>query len=109
MRRLLAIALSLVRSAGGLLLIDEIDTGLQWTAMEEMWQLVVGSALDSSIQVFATTHSLDCISALAALIRERPHLARHVSVQKIERRLDRSVSFDGDDIVAAADLSVELR
>jgi len=32
-----------------------------------------------------------------------------VSVQKIERRLDHGVSFGREDIVTAADLSIELR
>ncbi|MDE2873931.1 MAG: AAA family ATPase [Gemmatimonadota bacterium] len=109
MRRLLAVSLSLVRAAGGFVLIDEIDTGLHWTVMEEMWQLVVSAAMESSIQVFATTHSLDCIIGLASLLRDRPDLADSVSVQKIERRLDHGVSFDRKDIVTAADLSIEMR
>ena len=109
MRRLLAVSLSLVRAAGGFLLIDEIDTGLHWTVMEEMWKLVVSAAMESSIQVFATTHGLDCIVGLASLLKDRPDLAEAVSVQKIERRLDHSVSFDTKDIVTAADLSIELR
>ena len=41
MRRLLALSLALVHTGGGFLLIDEIDTGLHWTVMEEMWKLVV--------------------------------------------------------------------
>ena len=109
MRRLLAVSLSLVRSAGGFLLIDEIDTGLHWTVMEAVWKLVIEAALESSIQVFATTHSLDCVIGLASFLRERPELTEEVSVQKIERRLDRSVSFGGEDIVAAQELGVEMR
>ena len=109
MRRLLALSLSLVRAAKGFLLIDEIDTGLHWTIMEEMWSLVVDSAIQSSIQVFATTHSLDCIVGLAAFLKKRPDLAEAVSVQKVERKLDQSVSFDGRDIITATDLSIELR
>ena len=36
MRRLLALRLSFVGSANGFLLIDEIDTGLHWTVMEDI-------------------------------------------------------------------------
>ncbi len=108
-RRLLALSLSLVRAADGFLLIDEIDTGLHWTVMEEVWKLVAEAAVKSSIQVFATTHSLDCIMGLASLLRNRPDLADAVSVQKIERELDHSVSFDAQATVAADDLSIELR
>ena len=109
MRRLLSLTLSLVRVADGFLLVDEIDTGLHWTVMEEMWNLVIEAAVKSSIQVFATTHSLDCIVGLAALLKKRPDLADAVSVQKIERQLDHSVSFGAADIVTAADLNIELR
>lgn len=109
MRRLLALSLSLVRASGGFLLIDEIDTGLHWTVMEEMWKLVIDAAISSSIQVFATTHSLDCINGLATLLKKRQDLEKKVSVQKIERQLDHSVSFGAADIVTAADLSIELR
>ena len=109
MRRLLALSLSLVRASGGFLLIDEIDTGLHWTVMEEMWNLVIDAAVSSSIQVFATTHSLDCINGLAALLKKRQDLEDKVSVQKIERQLDHSVSFRAPDIITAADLSIELR
>ena len=109
MRRLLALSLSLVRAAKGFLLIDEIDTGLHWTVMEEMWSLVVDAAVNSSVQVFATTHSLDCIVGLAAFLKKRPDLADAVSVQKVERKLDQSVSFDGMDILTATDLSIEMR
>lgn len=109
MRRLLALSLSLVRAAKGFLLIDEIDTGLHWTVMEEMWRLVVDAAVNSSVQVFATTHSLDCIVGLAAFLRKRPDVGEAVSVQKVERQLDHSVSFDAADITTATDLGIELR
>lgn len=109
MRRLLALSLSLVQAAKGFLLIDEIDTGIHWTVMEELWRLVVDAAVKSSIQVFATTHSLDCIIGLAALLRNRPDLANAVSVQKIERQMEHSVSFGATDIITSADLSIELR
>ena len=109
MRRLLALSLSLVRAADGFLLVDEIDTGLHWTVMEEMWNLVLEAAVNSSIQVFATTHSLDSIIGLASLLKKRSDLVDAVSVQKIERQLDHSVSFGAADILTAADLSIELR
>ena len=109
MRRLLSLSLSLMWVAHGFLLVDEIDTGLHWTVMEQMWNLVMDAAVTSSIQVFATTQSLDCIVGLAALLKKRPDLADVVSVQKIERQLGHSVSFSAADIVTAADLSIELR
>ena len=108
-RRLLALSLSLVRAAGGYLLVDEIDTGLHWSIVEDMWKLVIETALNSSIQVFATTHSLDCVLGLASLLNACPRFRDAVAIQKIERGIDRSVDFDGEAIVTGVDLGVELR
>lgn len=109
MRRLLALSLSLIQTEQGVLLIDEIDTGLHWTVMEEMWRLVIDTAQRHSVQVFATTHSYDCLRGLASLVESHPDLARHVSAQKIERSLDRAVRFDASDIQVALDQNIEVR
>ena len=109
MRRLLALSLSLIRTAKGFLLIDEIDTGLHWTVMEGMWRLVVETARQSSIQVFATTHSLDCLRGLASLVESRPDLAGEISVQKIERRLKKAVGVDAQGLRVAVEQNIEVR
>lgn len=109
MHRLLALSLALVRAAGGFLLIDEIDTGLHWTVMDDMWRLVVETARKSSMQVFATTHSLDCIRGLAALVESCPDVAGEVSIHKIERALDKGVRFADDDIPAIVEQNIEVR
>ena len=109
MRRLLALSLALDASAGGFLVVDEIDKGLHWTALEDLWKLILETATRYSVQVFATTHSLDCILGLARLLKGRPDLWESVSIQKIERRLTHSVSFDAEAILAAANHSIELR
>lgn len=109
MRRLLALSLSLVTTGNGVLLIDEIDTGLHFSVMEEMWKLVVSTARQSNVQVFATTHSYDCILGLAALFESTPTLAPEVSVQKIERSLPESVSLDAKQIRIAVRQDIEVR
>ena len=109
MRRLLALALSLSQLHGGLLLADEIDTGFHWTVMEDMWRLVVETARESAIQVFATTHSYDCVRGLASLLESQPDLSENVSIQKIERSLDQAVAFDAGQIGTAVKHGIDLR
>lgn len=109
MRRLLALSISLIRSKGGYLVIDEIDTGFHYSIMGDMWRLVVQTAIDSGIQVFATTHSLDCLRGLATLIEYEPGLQNSVSVHKVEPDLEASVAFIGKDIVTAVKQGIEVR
>ena len=109
MRRLLALRLSFIGTANGFLLIDEIDTGLHWTIMEEMWQFVVEVARKSNVQIFATTHSYDCIQGLGSLIQSRPDLKEEVSIQKVDTSLKQAVCLRGDQIKVAVEQDIEVR
>ena len=61
--RMLGVALSLVSARGGVLLVDEVENGIHFTAQEQLWQLIFGLAHQLNTQVFATSHSWDCIEA----------------------------------------------
>ncbi len=109
MRRLLDLSLALIDSANGVLLIDEIDTGLHWTVMEDLWRFVITAARQSNVQVFATTHSYDCLKGLASLMQNDPDLASDVSLQKIERALPQAVTLRGEQISVAIEQDIEVR
>ena len=108
LRRLLALRLAVVGANHGFLLIDEIDAGLR-TVMEDVWRLLVEVAKKSEVQIFATTHSLDCIRGLGSLVRSRPDLGAEVSLQKVHPSLKQAVSFAGEQIAIAVEQQIELR
>jgi hypothetical protein len=109
MRRLLALAISMIQSTNGVLLVDEIDTGLHYSVMGNLWRLIVEAARQANIQVFATTHSLDCLRGLAWLCDKSPQYHGDISVQRIEQKLDHSVCFPGNEIALAIEEDVEIR
>ena len=109
MRRLLALSLSLVQSEGGILLVDEIDTGLHYSVMGDMWSLVAETARRRDVQVLATTHSSDCVRGLAWLCENHPDLGKEVSLQKIEPDLDEAVALNAEQIVLAVNQGMEVR
>lgn len=107
--RMLGIALSLSRARGGILLVDEIDTGLHYSVMADMWRLVCDTARRLDVQVFATTHSRDCVESLSAISRAGVTTGSEVSIQRIERGSPTAISFSERDIVIAAERSIEVR
>jgi hypothetical protein len=109
MRRMLAIALQLVRSRGGYLLVDEIDAGLHHSTMASLWRLVIKTAQRLDVQVFSTTHSHDCVYALATLCEADPALAAEVAVHRIERSNPRTVRYSAEEIAIAAEHRLEVR
>ncbi|MFY0525768.1 AAA family ATPase [Archangium gephyra] len=108
-KRLLVLAMNLVKSAGGYLLVDEIDTGLHYSVMVKMWKLVVETARRLDIQIFATSHSLDCIQALAGLYENEPDVRDEISLHRIEKGAEASIRYSADEILAAARRQVEVR
>ena len=107
--RLLCLALCLARAEKGILLIDEIDTGLHYSVMEKMWKLVTETAKRLNIQVFATSHSRDCVESLAAVCHEDVTANSEITIQRIERGKSRSVAFSEREIVIAANRGIEVR
>jgi predicted ATP-dependent endonuclease of OLD family len=55
--------MAIVTLKNGFLLVDEIETGLYYETQTDMWRLILEIAQQLNVQVFATTHSWDCISA----------------------------------------------
>jgi hypothetical protein len=107
--RLLGIALNLIQAKDGILLVDEIDTGLHFTVMADMWKLVLATAKRLDVQVFATTHSRDCYESLAAISRANVGEGSEVSIQRIEKGRPKAVAFTEQEIVIAAERGIEVR
>jgi len=107
MWRLFSIAVALIRAREGVLLVDEIDTGLHYTALEAMWRMVLRASQRMNVQVFATTHSSDCINSLATSCQS-PEGAR-VSLQRLAQGGQMAVAYSMDEIWAAAQHGIETR
>jgi len=108
-RRLLGLALALIRYRDSVLLLDEIDAGLHYSIMPRLWHLIVETARQSNMQVFATTHSSDCVRGLAQFCREHPELQEEVSLQKISCELEESVALHAEEIILADEQRMEVR
>ena len=109
MRRILALAISFAQAQRGFLLIDEIDTGLHWSVMPRMWELTLATARDLDVQVFATTHSLDCLRGLKEAVDARPELGEEVRVHKVDTTLREAVTFTSQDLMVAVEQEIEVR
>ena len=108
MWRMLGLALALANARGGVILVDEIDTGLHYSVMRDMWRMVMERALALNLQVFATTHSRDCYESLAEVLQSRS-FSSSVTIQRIDAERQRAIAFRNDEIIAAADRGIEIR
>ncbi|MBO1348850.1 MAG: AAA family ATPase [Hormoscilla sp. GUM202] len=110
MRRLLMLAMATVTVENGVLLVDEIDTGLHYQTQTDMWRLILETGQQLNVQVFATTHSWDCICAFQEALEQ----LEDNSVGKLfrlSRRDDtiKPVAYTADELNIAIPHSIEVR
>ena len=61
--RLLSMVLAFHNARDGSILIDEIENGLHYSKLLEVWKSLDWLSREFNVQVFATTHSYECIVA----------------------------------------------
>ena len=67
---ILNIMLAMVNVKDGILLLDEMENGLHFHTLEQLWEIINALSLQLNVQVFVTTHSNDCIRAFKENARE---------------------------------------
>jgi AAA15 family ATPase/GTPase len=107
--RMLEITLAMVNIPGGTLLIDEIDTGLHFSVMVDLWKLICKTAEKLDIQVFATTHNSDCWKSLAEVANSDDIASDDITIHRIERGKKASIVFNEQEMAIAADRDIEVR
>lgn len=109
LKRLLALSLHLIPAKNGFLFVDEIDTGLHFSVMADMWRMVVQTAKRLNIQVFATTHSLDCVNAFAWIRDDMSIDDSDVALHRIEKGINSTVRYAPEELAIAARHHLEVR
>ncbi len=109
MNRMLGIALALVNAKDGMLLIDEVDTGLHYSVLPDMWKLIFEVAHRLNVQVFATSHSWDCIQAFQQAAADSKE-SEGVLI-RLEQRKDGigAVTFDEAELGIVTREQIEVR
>ncbi len=70
MRRYLNIVAASANPMNNIILIDEIDNGLHYSAYKKLWEAIFALATDTNKQVFVTTHSKETLYRLNEMLEE---------------------------------------
>jgi hypothetical protein len=109
MNRLFGLVLALVNSKNGLLLVDEIENGIHYSVQPDMWRLLFETARRLNVQVFATTHSWDCVEAFQKAAEEdKQEEGLLIRLQQKKGQIVSAI-FDEHDLAIATDADIEVR
>lgn len=106
--RLLELTLALVNVPGGMLLVDEIENGVHYQVQPDLWRQVFTVAAALDVQVFAATHSWDCIAAFQAAAAEHAGQGLLVRLER-DAHGNRAKVFEGDELATITGAEIEVR
>ncbi|NEQ36442.1 MAG: AAA family ATPase [Okeania sp. SIO3I5] len=113
MGRLLSIILSIMNFQGGTVLIDEIENGIHYSVMEKVWQSIDVATRKFNTQLFATTHSYECIGAAHQAFYNSESESYNFRYLRLEREKEtnsiKSLVYDKDNIETSLGLNWEMR
>jgi AAA15 family ATPase/GTPase len=109
MTRLADVILAIGNAPGGIVLVDEIENGIHHTAMSNIWRTIDRASQLFNTQVFATTHSLECIKAAHIAFKEND--SYDLKVHRLERTdvKVRAQTYGKDELEAAFEIKLEVR
>jgi hypothetical protein len=106
---LASLVLAISTAPGGVVLIDEIENGLHYSILPLVWQAIAETAKSFNTQIFATTHSFECIRAAhEALNRDDTFDFRLHRLERLDDKI-KAVTFSRKQLATAIATDLEVR
>ncbi|KPA11726.1 hypothetical protein MHK_008077 [Candidatus Magnetomorum sp. HK-1] len=86
LNRYIAIVCSIWKSRDGQLYIDEIENGIHYSKYDKMWKIIFETASQANCQIFAVTHSKECIESFSRVAECCDH--ENMKYINLSRNLD---------------------
>jgi predicted ATP-dependent endonuclease of OLD family len=108
--RFLVLITTLVNAENGMLIVDEVDHGLHFSVQPHLWDYLFRYAKQFNVQVFATTHSADCVQAFAEIGSKagNEEEGRLIRLYRKQGEIG-EVDFDTETVQSAVASEVEMR
>ncbi|MBM4038359.1 MAG: ATPase [Planctomycetes bacterium] len=111
MGRLAGLVVAIGDAQDGVVLVDEIENGLHHSILPNVWRVVAEAARQFNVQVFATTHSYECIAAAHKAFAEDLPYQDEFRLHRLDRVKDETVAvtYDRETLAAAIEMGWEVR
>jgi len=109
MERLASLVLVIGTIPNGVVLVDEVESGLHYSILPKVWRAIGEVARQFNTQVFATTHSLECIVAAHRAFSESERYDFRLHRLDRDKESISAVTYDQETLEAAIETGLEVR
>lgn len=112
MKRYLNIIAAAANPRTNIILVDEIDNGLHYSAYKKLWEALFALAVETNKQIFVTTHSKETLQKLNQMLEEHPDYRNEMRLYTIENTLKKgfqAYKYTYEGLSGACENDIELR
>jgi len=107
--KLLNLSLAIYNCQNGILLIDEFENGFHYSIQPQIWEFLFKISEKLNIQIFATTHSKDCLYSFISTIEKNPEISANViKLSEFKNNIE-ILEYENDELFLVKDQHSELR
>jgi AAA15 family ATPase/GTPase len=103
-----SILAAIITRSSGVVLIDEIENGIYYRRLSSLWDTILRLAIQYDTQIFASTHSRECLEAAAEVVEKYPDKFGIIRTVKVNAKVE-TRQFDGTRFVDAINEGIEIR
>lgn len=109
-RHIISMVTALFQSENGYLFIDEIENGIHYTHLDRVWEVILKVSKEQNVQIFATTHSKECIESYARVAKklENKEIA-FIELGKNKNNEIKAITMDYDRLQSELENTNEVR
>lgn len=112
--RLFRILLEILYCSSGRLMIDEIDNGIHFSKLKEIWKIILIYSITNNTQLFISTHDSECLRAFKEVLEENSLNDFHKEVICYTLFIDKnqdisSVRYNFEEFEHAIEYSLNIR
>jgi AAA15 family ATPase/GTPase len=110
--RLLSILVTIANYENGIVLIDEIENGFHASTLNLLWSSLREMAESYNVQIFATTHSLECVRTFSSTFSNELFSNDLIRLYRLERNKDnkfKAVKYTAEVLQSALESNWEIR
>ncbi|MCY4409784.1 MAG: AAA family ATPase [Caldilineaceae bacterium] len=106
MSRIARLVLAVSAVGDGIVMVDELENGLHHSVLPRVWLVLNEAAKQFNTQIFATTHSFECVRAAHNSLA-----GEDFRLHRLEESDDgnRCITYDPETIAAALEFNLEVR
>lgn len=112
LRRYLNIVAASANPMNNIILIDEIENGLHYSAHKKLWEAIFALATQTNKQVFVTTHSKETLLHLNEMLEEHPEYQQEMrlyTLAQTQSKGHQAYKYTYEGLSGACENDVELR